>query len=212
MLVAVALLTMSASVRADIAFKPGNDPDQELNTENVLFEDQTDNPVFGLTNQTQLQVNFSSNADDQLIAKGGQASIESADGATNSLKIEVPGGFFTGIIFNPTRIDSQSNTTARITVEEVNGDISVLDDFPIDQGNNFLTIVASNGQQIKSVTIDSGANGADGLGFGTTDQIRIAGAATVVPEPSTMALALVGVAGLGLRGLRRFRRKPVATA
>jgi len=38
------------------------------------------------------------------------------------------------------------------------------------------------------------------------------GGGTVVPEPSTMALAPSGVAGLGLAGLRRFRRRPVTVA
>ncbi|MBI1915358.1 MAG: PEP-CTERM sorting domain-containing protein, partial [Planctomycetes bacterium] len=128
-----------------------------------------------------------------------QAKVASTDGAVNNLTMSIPGGSFKDFILNP----EDGSGSAHVTV--VLNDATATFDYDLGNGNNFLTIVASNGEYILSVTVDAAG------GFKDLKQPRISGAAA--PEPSTIALALVGVAGLGLGGLRRLRRRsPVATA
>jgi hypothetical protein len=207
MLVAVALFAMSAPARADILFELGNNP--QAGDENVLMDDQTGNPVFGTTNQSGTTVRFSSTSETDLFANGGQARVESADPdeLLSNLTFDIPGGTFTSLIFNP--FDGDPNDgLATVTVKLV-GEPDAVFQYELGNGNNFLTIVAINDEKILSVTIDAET----GFAYNDARQFRVGGASLVasVPEPSTMALALVGVAGLGLKGLRRLRRRP-ATA
>jgi len=196
MLVAVALFALSAPARADVEFTLGNNPQND--EENVLFtDDQTGSPVFGVTNQSNITVRFSSTTDSLSVNSAGQARVEAEDEENgellNNITIDIPNGSFGDIILNP----FDGSGTAVVTVVT---DDNFVFEYELDNGQNFLTIVATNGQRIQSVTIDAED------GFHDLRQPRISGAA-VVPEPSTMALAFVGVAGLGLKGLRRLRRR-----
>ena len=68
-------------------------------------------------------------------------------------------------------------------------------------GQNFLTIVASNGESIVSTTIDAPG------GFHDLRQPRISGAEAVtspVPEPATITMMGLGAVGMAL--LRKFRK------
>jgi hypothetical protein len=205
MLVAVALFALSAPARADIDIDEGNNPQTD---ENVLLDKGTSGTeVFGQTNQTAIQVRFSTTeAGGLTLPSNGQARVEGGDGTLNNVTVDVPGGSFTSLIFNLNNGDG--DVTITVSAVDGNGDpeAPVSETFSLKNGSNFFTIVASNNERILSVTIDA-EDGADDM-----RQVRIGGAVgTVVPEPSTMALALIGVAGLGLKGLRRLRRRP-ATA
>jgi hypothetical protein len=202
---AAAVCALSAPARASMIFTEGNTP--QAGDENVLFDDQVGNPVFGTTNQTDLVVRFTSISEMLLFGNGGQARVESADDdeTLTNLTIDIPGGFFTSLIFNPFDGDP-NNGLAHVTVKLI-GEPDATFNYELGNGNNFLTMVAIDGEKIQSVTIDAEA----GFVFTDVRQFRIGGAQlTPVPEPSTMALAMLGVAGLGLGGLRRRRAEIIS--
>ncbi len=68
------------STKADsVTFTLGNNPQQD--EKNILLNSGTSgNPVFGLTNQTQLQVRFGSTTDTLVEPSSGQARVEALDG------------------------------------------------------------------------------------------------------------------------------------
>jgi hypothetical protein len=194
MLVAVALLVLSAPARAGVEFQLGNHP--QSNEENILFgAKETGSSITGQTNQSKLNVNFSSTSDTLVQNSSGQADVGAQDGSVNNIKITVPNGSFTDLIINPFK--GEGSATVDVVLNDGTGSFT----YDLGKGNNFLTITTKDGETITSVTINADK------GFTDLKQPRISGA-SVVPEPSTMALALVGVAGLGLGGLRRFRRRP----
>ena len=65
-----------------VTFTIGNNPQQD--EENILLNNgTTGTTVFGLTNQTQLQVAFSSTTDILVEPSSGQARVEAQDGLLN---------------------------------------------------------------------------------------------------------------------------------
>ena len=150
--------------------------------------------VVGLTNQTNLQVNFSSTTDTLTEPSSGQARVEALDGLVNNITISIPNGTFNDIILNP----FFGSGTANVTV--VTGNNQTFNfAYALSNGQNFLTIVADPGTVIFSVTIS--ATG----GFTDLRQPRISGAQANVPEPATMLLFGVGL--LGTAGaIRKVRR------
>jgi len=183
-----------ASAKADsVTFTIGNNPQQD--EENILLNSgASGNPVFGLTNQTQLQVRFSSTTDTLVEPSSGQARVEALDGLMNDIAISIPNGSFHDIILNP----FFGSGTANVTVLTTNNQIFTFS-YALGNGNNFLTIVADSGTSIFSVTINALS------GFTDLRQPRISGAQANVPEPAT--LFLFGFGLLGLAGAaRKFRR------
>ncbi len=198
--IAVPLLTLIVSVafsvitaKADsVTFTLGNNPQQD--EENILLSSGLNGiTVFGLTNQTQLQVAFSSTTDTLVEPSSGQARIEALDGLVNNIRITIPNGTFHDIILNP----FFGSGTADVTVVTANNQVFNFS-YTLGNGENFLTIVADPGTAIFSVTISASG------GFTDLRQPRISGAEGNVPEPATMFLFGSGLLGIGA-AMRRFR-------
>jgi len=187
------LLLSGARAKADsVTFTIGNNPQSD--EENILLNSgATGTTVFGLTNQTNLQVAFSSTTDTLVEPSSGQARVEASDGLLNNITISVPNGTFHDIILNP----FFGSGTANVTVVTANNETFNFS-YSLSNGQNFLTIVADPGTAIFSVTINAPG------GFTDLRQPRISGAAANVPEPAT--LLLFGMGLLGSAGtIRRMR-------
>lgn len=188
-------LASAVQANADIVFELGNNP--QPGEENILLkpDNQMGSTIFGITNQSGITVNFSSITDILENPAQGQAKIEAQDGAINDITISVPGHTFTDLIFN-LEIGKLGSSTANVTVNASDGIFPF--QYTLGVGNNFLTIIATNGETINSVTID------DSTGFFDLKQPRISGlSGTNVPEPA--ALFLLG-SGLFL-GAKKIRRR-----
>lgn len=187
LLILIAVVAFSTKIaKADsVTFTLGNNPQQD--EENILLNNgTTGTTVFGLTNQTQLQVAFSSTIDTLVEPSSGQARVEATDGLVNNISISIPGGTFHDIILNP----FFGSGTATVSVLTANNQTFTFS-YSLSNGNNFLTVVADPGTAISSVTINAPG------GFTDLRQPRISGAAlsTNVPEPATMLLFGFGVLG-----------------
>lgn len=182
------------SAKADsVTFTVGNNPQQD--EENVLLNSgASGTTVFGLTNQTQLQVSFSSTTDILVAPSNGQARVESLDQVVNNITIAVPNGSFHDLIVNP----FFGSGTANVTVLTTNNEVFNFS-YSLGNGQNFLTIVAGAGTRIASVTINAPS------GFSDLRQPRISGAEANVPEPATMLLFGFGLLGTAT-AVRRRRR------
>src|SRR5262245_6561030 len=193
LLTVVAIIAFSVTTaKADsVTFTIGNNPQQ--NEENILLNSGlSGTTVFGLTNQTQLQVSFSSTTDTLVEPSSGQARVEALNGLLNNITISLPNATFHDVILNP----FFGSGTANVTVVTANNQVFNFS-YTLSNGQNFLTIVADQGTRIFSVTIDAPG------GFTDLRQPRISGAAPNIPEPTTMLLLGSGLIGT----VAAFRRK-----
>jgi hypothetical protein len=215
-LAAIGLAALSLAVvpaRAQIIISAGNNP--QPNEENVLLNNgTTGNPVFGMTQQSNIQVSLSSVTGQTLTEpSSGQARVEAISGLTQvaltSLLVGIPGpGSFEDLIFNASVTGGVGGSgTIRIEASPVGGGASTSADFNLGNGSNFFTVIGINGVRIESVQITS----LTGDGMTDVRQIRISGASETgrppasVPEPGSYAL-LGGLAVPGAAMLLRRRR------
>ena len=189
------IICSSTLAKADsVTFTLGNNPQPD--EENILLNNgTTGTTVFGLTNQTQLQVSFSSTTDMLVEPSSGQARVEALDGLLNNVTISIPNGTFHDIILNP----FFGSGTATVTVLTANNQTFTFS-YTLSNGENFLTIVADPNTAIFSVTISAPG------GFTDLRQPRISGATANVPEPATMLLFGLGLAGTATAIRQRRRR------
>ncbi|HZI48769.1 MAG TPA: PEP-CTERM sorting domain-containing protein [Pyrinomonadaceae bacterium] len=193
-LIAVIAFSITTARADSVTFTIGNNPQQD--EENILLNSgATGITVFGLTNQTQLQVAFSSTTDTLVEPSSGQARVEALDGLVNNITVSIPNGTFHDVILNP----FFGSGTADVTVVTANNQTFTFS-YTLSNGQNFLTIVADPGTSIFSVTVSAAG------GFTDLRQPRISGAEANVPEPATMLLFGSGLLGLG-GAFRKFHRR-----
>lgn len=194
--IAIAVFSVTTARADSVTFTIGNNP--QSNEENILLNSgATGTTVFGLTNQTNLQVRFTSSTDTLVEPSSGQARVEAVDGLLNNITLDLPNASFTDVILNP----FFGSGTATVTVLTTNNQTFTFS-YTLSNGENFLTIVADPGTRIASVTINAPG------GFTDLRQPRISGAEANVPEPASLLLlggGLLGLAGAG-RKLRRPRK------
>jgi PEP-CTERM motif len=195
-LIAIIVFSVTSAKADNVTFTVGNNPQQD--EENILLSSGlSGTTAFGLTNQTQLQVAFSSTTDTLTEPSSGQARVEPLDGLLNNISISIPNGTFHDIILNP----FFGSGTAEVTVVTANNETFTFS-YSLSNGQNFLTIVADPGTAIFSVTVSAPG------GFTDLRQPRISGAAAnteTVPEPATMVLFGSGLLGIAT-AVRKFRR------
>lgn len=196
-LIALIALSVTTAKADSVTFTIGNNPQQD--EENILLNSGLNGTtVFGLTNQTNLQVAFSSTTETLVEPSSGQARVEALDGLVNNISISIPNGTFHDIILNP----FFGSGTADVTVVTANNETFTFS-YSLSNGQNFLTIVADPGTEIFSVTISAAS------GFTDLRQPRISGAAATttgsVPEPTSMLLFGSGLLGIAT-AFRKFRR------
>lgn len=193
---------------AGITFELGNNP--QPNEENVLLNNgTTGNLVNGTTNQTGATVNFTST---QTLTEpsSGQARIEATNpsgqvGLTN-VGISLASGSFQDTIFNPFIGGTIGTPGGAATVTAVANDGIFTFIYTLGNGNNFLTIFATGGEVLESVSVSYSLL----AGFTDLRQVRISGVTTSVPDNgatvSLLGLSMIGLAFLG----RKFAGKSEA--
>lgn len=188
----------AAPGRAGIVFQSGHHP--QPGEENISFSGSpSGSSINGTTSTSNLNVNFSSTTD---TLNGSGQNARASDSFINNVTVSVPHGHFWDLIID--LFEGRGSATVTVVTNEAGGGhLTFTDTISLHRRFNILTIFANSpGETISKVTIDAPS------GFETLRETKISGAAlNPVPEPASMTLAGMGVAGLLGLAWRR-RRKP----
>ena len=190
---------------ADLSIALGNNP--QPGEENVLLNTgTTGNTVVGTLNQSGFLVNFTST---QVLTEpsNGQARIEAINSSSQvpvtDISFSLANGTFTDAIFNPFvggTIGSPGDATITVVGKDAMANPETFTEkFSLGNGQNFFTVVASNGEVIDSISLSS----ITGFGFTDLRQVRISGATVPSVPESGITLSLLGASVLALALSRR---------
>jgi len=190
---------------------PGNNPQGDQNV--LLTNGAVGNPIVGDLPGNPQSINISGNVQLSTSASG-QAFIEGGAGFTQFTVSPVsPDTSFQDVIvnINVPNAPGGPNAPAReleVTVDLVSGPPQSFPGFDLGNGQNFFTVVAGPGEQIREVTFET-----SGTDITDVRQVRISGFQACptcpparVPEPGTLAVlggSLLGFVGLAARRLNR---------
>jgi hypothetical protein len=118
----------------------------------------------------------------------------------NSLEIKIGGGF--GVTTFVGNLRQGMGTFDIAAIDQFGAMFPA--SFTIGPGSNFFTLSATNNELITDVLITGAVGSLAPTGFNEFAHPRISGA-SVIPEPSTWALMMVGFTGLGFVAFRRGR-------
>ena len=211
-LAVVGIVTLiSATAKADIVVVNGVN---NQGTDNVLLNPATNIlTVTGTVGQNNLLVNFTSTSGNGLLNANpsGQATVSGGTG--NGFLSQLTFGLANNSTFTRAVFNINASTAdccpgfVTIHVEGVNiTGGSFNQNFELlNNGQNFFTVTAINGQLITSISL-SATNGAV---FQDVRQVRLGGGAIgeTVPEPTSMFLFGTGLLGAAGIVRRRFKKK-----
>jgi hypothetical protein len=204
-LIALGALALTAgAASADIVIVSGSVPQNP--DENVMLSTgAVGTTVFGTTNQTNSSVTFVG-SESLTEPSNGQARIEASDGSFTTLEFFLtdPLLTFTSAEFN---INALSDGMITINATDDGGSLFSMPFAISAAGQNFFNLTGINGQSISNVSFTSTGQIAD------VRQIRLGGVAgltSVVPEPASWAVMILGFGMIGA-GLRLRRRRDEAT-
>ena len=157
--------------------------------------------MLGTLNQSGFLVNFTST---QVLTEpsNGQARIEATNNSSQvpvtDISFSLANGTFTDAIGGT--IGSPGDATITVVGKDAMANPETFTGtFSLGNGQNFFTVVASNGEVIDSISLSA----INGFGFTDLRQVRISGATVPsVPETGT-TLSLLGASVLALALLRR---------
>jgi hypothetical protein len=193
----------AGEARADLIIQVGRHHVQP--EENLLFNEEylvrEGNPVQGETNKTEEIYNIYGN--ETLVASGGQARVEAADGGFNYARLDAlrPNIFFSEYEAN-LKLDGKDFGSATVIACDQFGGCETLT-FDIANGENTFTVTSHNGQLIDTVAVSTTVDLHD------IRQIRLGGVRSRpgsthnVPEPATAALMGLALVGLACYSRRR---------
>ncbi|MDA5193124.1 VPLPA-CTERM sorting domain-containing protein [Govanella unica] len=196
-------LVAASGATAGVIFTPGNHP--QADEENIIFNgpNTIEGPamtVTGLTDHSDVLVAFTSPIN-LITPSNGQAGVTGAgtDSFTDLSVYLLAGGTFGDLIFNLHLAEGNEGTATITAFLEGGGTASYA--LAVGNGDNFLTIVADDGDRLTKVSISSNVGLDDGRQFRISD---IQGAHPV-PVPSAFWLLITGLMMMVvLRGRRRL--------
>jgi hypothetical protein len=196
------VLAAASTAHADIIVSTGVN---NQGTDNVLLNDATNvSIVTGSINSGAFDVEFVSEGGNLNADASGQAKISAASSNDpfDNIRFYLDSGYFTRAVFN---LNSATDGDLLIEVTGINiaGGLFQQTVQVDNNGQNFFTIDAINGQLIGSIEL----TGVTPVIFEDLRQVRIGGAQSApptVPEPSTMLLFGTAVVGFAARLRHRF--------